>query len=390
MADTNSSNPIVVVGGGVAGACSAALLAERGYQTILLDQDRFPRHKVCGEYVSGECWPLLERLGVTSELERRTNTWIEGISLFAPSGRKASLKLMKGRRALSISRYDLDEVLLNRAAASRVEIRQGCRVVDYESGRDEIVVRTSEGDAITSALVVAADGIRSKFSLEPIARRNGKRLFAFKAYFKGSEIRATEFEFFFTRHGYGGFSHIDSDTVNCAFLVEEDLVERFKGDCDAVYREGLLSNPAAQRKWGHAERISQWWTTGPVTFGTRTNFPPRVLPVGDAFTVTEQFAGEGMGMAVKNAFLLAEVLDGNGGMQDWEQICNRYFAAYRKIFGWKIRLLSSLRWAIGFPGGIELILAILGGWPWLFGMFYGLTRSDYAAFREVEAEAQTA
>ncbi|MBK8740329.1 MAG: FAD-dependent monooxygenase [Betaproteobacteria bacterium] len=58
----------IIVGGGPAGATAGILLAQAGWRIAIVEKARFPRRKVCGEFISGTTWPLLRQLGVTGEL----------------------------------------------------------------------------------------------------------------------------------------------------------------------------------------------------------------------------------------------------------------------------------------------------------------------------------
>src|ERR687887_417265 len=60
---------VIIVGGGPAGASAAIHLAGRGARVLLAEQKRFPREKLCGEFISPECLEHFARLGV---LERMT------------------------------------------------------------------------------------------------------------------------------------------------------------------------------------------------------------------------------------------------------------------------------------------------------------------------------
>ena len=55
---------VICVGGGLAGAAYANLMAQKGLKVMVIEKDTFPRHKVCGEYVSMESYQFLERLGL--------------------------------------------------------------------------------------------------------------------------------------------------------------------------------------------------------------------------------------------------------------------------------------------------------------------------------------
>ena len=64
---------LLVIGGGPAGAALAALVAERGVRTLLIEKDRFPRDKVCGEFVSAEGCAVLRRLGLLGAVQQRAD-----------------------------------------------------------------------------------------------------------------------------------------------------------------------------------------------------------------------------------------------------------------------------------------------------------------------------
>jgi flavin-dependent dehydrogenase len=61
---------VIVGGGGPAGATAAAFCAQRGLRVALFEHARFPRHKVCGDVINPNCWPVLERLGVAGKSAR--------------------------------------------------------------------------------------------------------------------------------------------------------------------------------------------------------------------------------------------------------------------------------------------------------------------------------
>src|SRR5262245_42608890 len=76
----------LVVGAGPAGAATAILLAEQGLSVVLLDRAHFPRHKICGEYLSPEGSRILERLGVLPAVEAGGARPLRGMRFHAPDG----------------------------------------------------------------------------------------------------------------------------------------------------------------------------------------------------------------------------------------------------------------------------------------------------------------
>src|SRR5690348_11106994 len=121
---------VVVVGAGPAGAATAILLAERGHDVVLLDRARFPRDKVCGEYLSPEGSRVLDRLGVLKAVEQSGARPLRGMRIVAPDGTAlAGDYPTEGRwrgyrdHALAVPRRRFDAVLVERARALPVTVR---------------------------------------------------------------------------------------------------------------------------------------------------------------------------------------------------------------------------------------------------------------------------
>src|SRR6185295_850917 len=110
-----------VVGGGPAGAALAAMAASRGVPTLVIERDRFPRDKVCGEFVSAEGCAVLSRLGLLSTLAAQGAMPMDACLLADGKGRSVEAALpdlpRAGRTALGISRAVLDETLLRHAGS---------------------------------------------------------------------------------------------------------------------------------------------------------------------------------------------------------------------------------------------------------------------------------
>src|SRR6185503_7434203 len=78
---------VVVLGAGPAGSTTAALLAERGVDVLLLDRARFPRPKPCAEYLSPEATRVLDRLGLLPRIDAYGPAKLAGMRVVGPAGR---------------------------------------------------------------------------------------------------------------------------------------------------------------------------------------------------------------------------------------------------------------------------------------------------------------
>src|SRR6185437_13869304 len=99
----------VVVGGGLAGLSLSILLSRSGYKTVLFEKEKYPFHKVCGEYISMESWNFIEDLGLN--LSRLHLPIIQKLIVSAPDGSFLNAPLDLG--GFGISRFFLDNELKN-------------------------------------------------------------------------------------------------------------------------------------------------------------------------------------------------------------------------------------------------------------------------------------
>src|SRR6476660_4002997 len=113
---------LIIIGGGPAGASAAISAAREGATVLLLDRGRFPRHKVCGEFVSAESLGLLKEL-----LDSQHDALIQD-AVRIPHARifldGRTLKAHVDPPAASIARFDLDAALWHSAVSTGVDARQ--------------------------------------------------------------------------------------------------------------------------------------------------------------------------------------------------------------------------------------------------------------------------
>ena len=109
---------VVIIGGGLAGLSCAIQLVRQNLEVVVVEKKEYPFHRVCGEYISNEVTPFLQRLEIYPDQFEPPQ--IKKLQLTAVGGYQATMDLPLG--GFGISRYQLDYFLYKRALESRGEI----------------------------------------------------------------------------------------------------------------------------------------------------------------------------------------------------------------------------------------------------------------------------
>lgn len=307
---------VIVVGGGPAGAASATALAELGHRVVLLDRASFPRHKACSEYINPAGTQLLDELGVLDEVMLAGAHRMDAMIVHAPSGRPFKANFAKaepGRAALGLSRYRLDKILLERARAAGVGVRERAhvRTVIREAGRVVGVEATIDGvrESIRSSLVIGADGHHSVVTRElgldgPLRwpRKTG-----FVAHYRGVGGLGLFGEMHIGQQTYAGLAPLEDGLTNVAVVANTGTVEARSGSIEEFFLETLRTMPAIAAKLAGAERVGGIRGVGSMAHRARRTTGDGFLLVGDAASFLDPFTGEGIYEALRGAALLAPV-----------------------------------------------------------------------------------
>src|SRR5262245_46519174 len=158
---------VLVVGAGPAGSITALVLARAGARVRLIDRARFPRDKLCGDTLNPGSLSILDRLGIGAPIRARAAA-VTGMLVTGPGAQVAS-DYPDGVRGASISRRDLDVMLLNAAIESGVRFECGVTVrepiVDDGGLVNGVhVVSNGHNCDMRARVVIAADGRGSRLA----------------------------------------------------------------------------------------------------------------------------------------------------------------------------------------------------------------------------------
>lgn len=366
---------VIVIGAGPSGATAAALLAQRHHHVLLLEKSRFPREKLCGEFITPECLNVFDRLGVRERMLDAGAKFIRRFTLYAPDGRGIEIPMewiADGHpHAIGLSRARMDLILLDRARETGVDVREGFHVsseLERRDGLSYIEGKDSDGGhhKFSSPIIIDASGRNGAFSSkirQPVSRLDGSRLFGCKVHLRNIEGLGENGELFFFADGYGGLADIEDDQggprTNLCFLTTEATLLQARGDREKLLDLTLRSNPAAMSRLSSAVIDGEWLGTGPVTFGRQCSMNG-VLAIGDAGAFIDPFTGSGILLALTSGEMVASIITQgfSEGVRNIEALSEKYRRLHGRNFGWRFRACSSLRKLAFKPAARNALVAL--------------------------------
>lgn len=325
MATEAATYDLVIAGGGLAGLAVAALLAKQGFSVAVLEKDDYPRHKVCGEYISNESRAFLLRLGLP--LEQMMLPEINQLEVSAPDGKRVRAKLSTG--GFGISRFLLDHALVQVARGSGAVVLTDMKVTGWERTAAGYRVHTAGGRAFDARVVCAAWGKRSNMDVKAARSFVGKagrgldQYIAVKYHIRypwpEQLIALHNFD-----HGYCGISRVEDDTCCLCYLTTAANLRRSGGSIHDMERDILRCNPHLNKIFARAEFLyREPLTISQVSFRPKEQLLDGVLMLGDAAGLITPLCGNGMSMAFHSAALAADCLEpflkGAIGREEMEQ-----------------------------------------------------------------------
>jgi menaquinone-9 beta-reductase len=362
---------LIVVGGGPAGTSAAITCARRGARVLLLERGRFPRHKVCGEFVSAES------LGVLTDLLAPKHARLFSDAIRIPRARLfldgRTLQTPVDPPAASISRLDLDAALWDSAEQRGVESRQEIVVQDI-SGTGPFLVKTSRGEFESRALINASGRWSNLNPGPPDAQNSHAKWIGLKGHFAESSPLASVDLYFFDG-GYCGVQPVDvrdgvarSGRVNACAMVRADVASTLSGV--------FLCHPALHERSREWEPLSDPVSTSPMVF--REPQPERngVLMAGDAAAFVDPFVGDGISLALRSGTLAGECLiPFFAGSVSLAEAARDYRQTYERRLTPVFRTSSKIRRMFSLPRVIRLpILSLIERTPAITRYFVTRTR----------------
>lgn len=306
------SPDVLVLGAGPAGASVATHLARAGHSVVIADKKDFPRQKPCGEFLSPECVPYLEELGVADAVRDLAPWQVHGMAMHAAGHRALGRFRRVGTRGahalagMGIRREVFDHVLLRGAVAAGAQWLPRHEFVELLRGPDGRVtgakLRTGNGEPfeVRAKWVVGADGVNSGVARDMGVRKPIPWLdrFALAAHFEGvaPEMHAEAHLF---PGGFLAATTVDRSIYSVNLVVPRShLRQRQSANWDEFVDGYLDHAPSMKQRLASARRISPWRGIGPMASTTTRQWQPGTALVGDACGYVDPLTGEGIYFAL--------------------------------------------------------------------------------------------
>jgi len=299
---------VAIIGGGLAGLATAILIAQSGYSVILFEKEKYPFHKVCGEYVSLESWNFLIQLGLP--LPQMGLPIIDTLLLTAPNANSFKTKLPLG--GFGISRYYLDSQLVEIAKQRGVHILDNTKVDDVVGNTNFQI--TAQPNKFISTVCCAAYGKRSNLDIK--WKRNflnspNQRLenyvgikYHIRTNWEKNTIGLHNFE-----NGYCGISKIEQDKYCLCYMTVADNLKKSNNNISQLEENLLYKNPHLKKIFLDSEKIESFPVTiSQINFNRKTQIENGVLMLGDSAGMITPLCGNGMSIALHSAKIAATII----------------------------------------------------------------------------------
>jgi len=341
----SNSIPVTIVGGGLAGLTLGIALRQHDVPVQVHEAGHYPRHRVCGEFISGHGQASLERLGLRSMLDTAGAIEARTIAFFSSNRSTGPRRLPTA--GICISRFLLDALLAARFRDLGGELVEGERDA---RGFGEGVVR--------------ATGRRAG------ADADGTRWFGLKIHAR-HVVPVADLEMHVSPLGYVGLCRINGGEVNVCGLFRKRVDRRE----DSIHGRELLRGQSGSVLWQRLAKADfdeeSFCAVAGLCIQPQRAGAREEICVGDSMTMIPPVTGNGMSMAFESAELASGPLVAwSRGKLSWNEAHQKITRDCDAVFNRRLAWARWLQKIVQMPLLQDPLVALAGrsdwGWRWAF------------------------
>lgn len=329
-----------IIGGGLAGLALAIQLGRRGLSLVLFEMGSYPRHKVCGEYISNESRRFLEEL--LPGLAFPSLPEITDFQLTSTHGSVANFSL--GLGGFGISRHLLEQKLMQEALASGVQVWEQTKVTDVKIVGHNYQIDSTQGQFVVD---VAIGSFGKKSVMEKVLGTGlswepnyvGVK-YHIQTQHPGNQIAIHSFS-----GGYCGISNVENGVTCLCYIVNSNMLNQAQNKIPQLEKQVLFQNRYLKRIFSQSEFLwEKPLIISNIHFGIPLVNQQNVLLLGDAAGCIAPITGNGMSNALRSAWFATQVIapyfEGRMSKSEMESQYQRF---WMQQFSFRIKLSRKLQ-----------------------------------------------
>lgn len=304
---------VAIIGGGLAGLSCAIQLSALGYSVIVFEKEKYPFHKVCGEYISLESWNFFKQLGL--DIEDMKLPIINTLFLTSPNGNSFTTRLPLG--GFGISRYKLDDQLATLARQNGALILEETKVMQVlfnEEFEISFTSRLTQQKTVRTKICCGAYGKRSNLDVKwrrKFLQQQDRKLNNYVAvkYHIQTEWKDNVIGLHNFKDGYCGVSKIEEGKYCLCYMTSSKNLRICNNDIEHLERSVLMKNPHLEKIFSESNIMHEFPVTiSQINFHKKSQVENHVLMFGDAAGMITPLCGNGMSIALHTSKIGAQLI----------------------------------------------------------------------------------
>ncbi|MBP1838736.1 NAD(P)/FAD-dependent oxidoreductase [Formosa algae] len=352
---------VIIVGGGLAGLSSAIHLSKGNLNVLVIEKNSYPKHKVCGEYISNEVLPYLNFLDI--DVFKLGAKKIDKFQLSTTRGQLISANLPLG--GFGISRFCLDAALANKALDNGVKILQDL-VDNIQFSNEQFSVKTKGGKAYKAKIVIGAYGKRANLDVK-LNRKFIKiksPYLAVKTHVKGvfpdDLVALHNFE-----GGYCGISKVEDNNINLCYITNFNSFKKFK-NIEDFQEKVVFNNRFLKTIFNESIPVfEEPLTISQISFEIKKPIENHIIMCGDTAALIHPLSGNGMSMAIRSAQLASLLIIKffNSEISNRDDLEKQYLREWNATFKSRLKIGRIVANLFNKPKISEVLMQVIKRFP---------------------------